>query len=193
MTPIHHYYHIYADGAWEEPVREHTDALRDSGLEDYPSFLLHIGLVGSKENVRRVRDYLGKKNLEWNLIGWCEKGWEQLTLNAVAHDCKQTEGLVFYAHTKGAQSPSRFNTAWRKRMTYFNVARWKDAVARLALFKRGLVRELVQSWLVGIDGPKRELCSCRNRAARKFRCPSRPKIIIGRGASRDVPSHFDRI
>lgn len=131
MTPIHHYYHVYADGAWEEPVREHTDALRDSGLEDYPNFLFHIGLVGRKENVQRVRDYLGKKNLEWTLIGWCEKGWEQLTLNGVAHDCKHTEGLVFYAHTKGSHDPSRFNTAWRKRMTYFNVTRWKDAVAKL--------------------------------------------------------------
>jgi hypothetical protein len=64
MTPINHYYHIYADGAWEGPVREHTDALRVSGLQDYPSFRLHIGLVGSKENVQRVRDYLGKRNLE---------------------------------------------------------------------------------------------------------------------------------
>jgi hypothetical protein len=131
MIPIHHYYHIYADGAWEDPVREHSDALRESDLADYPGFLLHIGLVGSKENAQKVRDYLSTKDLAWHLIGWRETGWEQLTLSAVAHDCQQTEGLVFYAHTKGAHDPTRFNIAWRKRMTYFNVTRWKDAVQRL--------------------------------------------------------------
>jgi hypothetical protein len=131
MTPIHHYYHIYADGAWKDPVSEHTDALRESGLEDYPDFRLHIGLVGNAENVQRVRDYLRSKEFAWNLAGWSEKGWEQLTLAAVANDCQHNEGLVFYAHTKGAHAPGKFNTAWRRRMIYFNITRWKDAVTSL--------------------------------------------------------------
>lgn len=131
MTPIYHYYHVYADGAWEEPVREHTDALRASGLEVRPGFHFRVGLVGSLENVQKVRDYLAGKNFKWTMIGWRHSGWEQLTLKAVADDCQQTDGLVFYAHTKGAHQPTRFNSAWRKRMTYFNVTRWKDAVASL--------------------------------------------------------------
>jgi hypothetical protein len=131
MPPVHHYYHIYADGAWEEPVREHTDALRLSGLEDYPEFRFRIGLVGKTENVQRVKDYLHSKGVAWDLLGSSEEGWEQLTLAALARDCQHHEGFAFYAHTKGAHTPSRFNTAWRKRMTYFNVIMWKEAVASL--------------------------------------------------------------
>jgi hypothetical protein len=151
MTSIHHYYHIYADGAWEEAVREHTDALRASGLEKHPSFLFHIGLVGSKENRQRVIDYLTENTFEWTLVGWRDKGWEQLTLNAVANDCKETEGLVFYAHTKGAHDAGRFNAAWRKRMTYFNVTRWEDAVARLENYSAYGCHwmELEGAWIFG--------------------------------------------
>jgi hypothetical protein len=131
MTLIHHYYHIYADGAWEIPVREHIDALRESALETHPGFFLRIGIVGNNENVTRVRDYLGEKKIVWALAGWRREGWEQLTLTALATDCQRSDGLVFYGHTKGAHDPSRFNADWRQRMTYFNVTRWKDAVTSL--------------------------------------------------------------
>jgi hypothetical protein len=131
MTPIHHYYHIYADGTWEDPVREHAAALRESGLENYPNFFWRIGIVGSEENRERVRAYLDRKNFGWDLVRWREEGWEQLTLGALAEDCQQLEGLAFYAHTKGAHDPNPFNNAWRKRMTFFTVTKWKDAVASL--------------------------------------------------------------
>ncbi len=151
MTPIYHYYHIYAEGAWEKPVEEHTDALRVSGLEDHPGFHFRIGLVGSLENVQRVQDYLTEKHFQWSLIGYRTQGWEQLTLNAVAADCQQTDGLVFYAHTKGAHQPTRFNSAWRRRMTDFNVTRWKDAVASLESFSAYGCHwmDLEGSWVFG--------------------------------------------
>jgi hypothetical protein len=151
MTPIHHYYHIYADGAWEDPVREHTDALRESGLEDDPEFRFHIGLVGKAENAQRVKDYLHSRDLAWNLVGSSEKGWEQLTLSALSAASHHHEGFAFYAHTKGAHTPSQFNTAWRNRMTYFNVTKWKEAVTSLDHFSAYGCHwmELEGSWIFG--------------------------------------------
>jgi hypothetical protein len=131
LTPIHHYYHIYADGAWEEAVREHVSALQDSGLTDEDEFVFHVGFVGSEENVAKVRGYLGERQIEWRLAAWEREGWEQLTLRALACEAHQHEGLACYAHTKGAHTPSRFNAEWRRRMTYYNFVRWKDAVASL--------------------------------------------------------------
>ena len=151
MTPIHHYYHIYADGAWETPVKEHTDALRESGLEGHPDFRLHVGLVGNEQNADRVRDYLRKKKMKWTLAGWRSEGWEQVTLNALADDCQRAEGLVFYGHTKGAKDSGRFNDEWRRRMTYFNVTRWKDAVTALRTYDAYGCHwmELEGNWLFG--------------------------------------------
>jgi len=41
--PIRHYYHVYAAGAWMQPVREHVAALAVSGLR-VPTV---VGLVGA--------------------------------------------------------------------------------------------------------------------------------------------------
>ncbi len=132
VTPIHHYYHVYADGAWHGPITEHVEALRSSGLAARAGFSFHVGMVGRTENVETVRRYLDTTDLSWSLIASAAAGWEQLTLSALTRDSRVKDGLVLYAHTKGAYSPSRFNTDWRQRMTHFNVIRWADAVASLA-------------------------------------------------------------
>jgi hypothetical protein len=131
MTAIYHYYHIYADGEWQTPVREHIEALQKSKLHEETDFLIRIGLVGSEANVNRVQEYLEESEIKWKLVIWRTTGWEQLTLGRLASDSQDREGLAFYGHTKGAHDPNRFNEEWRQRMTYFTVTRWRDAVEAL--------------------------------------------------------------
>ena len=128
---VHHYYHVYADGAWEEAVEEHTSALRESGLAAYPGFLLNVGLVGSEQNRTAVLQYLAAIKLKSRLVASQPAGWEQVTLHALAQDSWRHDGFAFYAHTKGASVQTRFNTAWRRRMTHFNVTKWRAAVGSL--------------------------------------------------------------
>ena len=131
MNSLHHYYHVYADGAWKEPLQEHIDALRNSALANQSGFVLRVGIVGDQENAGRVRVFLSKQNVVSHVAAWQREGWEQVTLIALAKDCVNHDGLVFYGHTKGAHNPTPFNADWRRRMTYFNITRWRDAVASL--------------------------------------------------------------
>lgn len=128
---LHHFYHIYADGEWREPVEEHLQALKTSGLGAERGFSLSVGLVGNDWNSAAVRKFLNDHSVRWSEIASSQEGWEQVTLNALAHESHTLEGFVLYAHTKGASTPSYFNTAWRRRMTYYTVTRWREALLSL--------------------------------------------------------------
>ena len=128
---IHHFYHIYADGAWHEPVAEHLKALQTSGLLREDGFSLSVGLVGTDEHRVAVREFLHSRSIGWREVAASREGWEQVTLSALAKESHRSEGFVFYAHTKGASAPSRFNTEWRRRMTYYTVTCWREALLSL--------------------------------------------------------------
>lgn len=128
---LHHFYHIYADGEWRQPVQEHLQALKTSGLGEEEDFSLGVGLVGNDRNTAAVRKFLNDHSGRWSEIASSEQGWEQVTLNVLAQESQRLEGFVLYAHTKGASTPSSFNTAWRQRMTYYTVARWREALSSL--------------------------------------------------------------
>jgi hypothetical protein len=128
---LHHYYHVYADGAWREPVEEHLLALKMSGLQAQPGFSLKVGFVGSEVNIAAACECLSRGSVRWSEVARAAKGWEQVTLAVLADESRTSDGLVFYAHTKGASAPSRFNTAWRQRMTYHTVTCWREATQSL--------------------------------------------------------------
>ena len=128
---LHHFYHIYADGAWREPVAEHLEALQTSDLARQDGFSLSVGLVGKNENALAVREFLQSYSIRWREVAASREGWEQVTLSALSRESHRLEGLVFYAHTKGASAPSRFNMEWRRRMTYYNVTCWREAFLSL--------------------------------------------------------------
>jgi hypothetical protein len=127
---IRHYYHVYADGEYRHLVRDHFAALKSSGLNKVIDHL-HVGFVGSEENVRnarrRVADLAGRA-FEENTAA---TGWEQETLDVLYHDAVAAAEpfLVLYAHTKGAANQTEFNRLWRIIMTRHTVTRWKQAVA----------------------------------------------------------------
>lgn len=122
-----HFYHVYADGAWEPIVFGHIDALTNSHLIQDLDFF-RVGIVGTEENRARVKDALPFAEV----VVEADKGWEQVTLNVLHETAKTFDGAIFYAHTKGAWSQSALADAWRISMTYDTVTRWRACVDALA-------------------------------------------------------------
>lgn len=125
---LKHYYHIYADGVWELPVKEHLEALQKSGLYDKLQGNFYVGIVGSEKRRRLVKDYLDQR-VEYSIVAEADKGWEQETQDKLYEDALSGEPFkVFYAHTKGASNFSIINNSWRRIMTEITVDRWEEAV-----------------------------------------------------------------
>ena len=124
---IYHFYHIYADGAWEIPVEEHIGALKFSKLEYYLNEF-NIGIVGNIDDRNKVIEKLKTYGIEFTVIAEEDNGWEQVTMNKMYELIKNKNGWVFYAHTKGSHDPSPINIAWRKSMTYYNIIKWQEKV-----------------------------------------------------------------
>lgn len=128
MNNIYHFYHIYADGRWQEPVTEHLDALLRFGLYDN-LISFNVGIVGNIENRNAVKNFLSSYNLQ-KLI-YCnetDSGWEQETQDSLHDHSQNNEGLILYTHTKTAVNYNDLHVRWRKSMEYYNVVRWADCV-----------------------------------------------------------------
>jgi hypothetical protein len=120
-----HFYHVWADGAWQDPLAEHLAALKASGLGaalDYKA----AGIVGRPANCQAAIAELGG----WQIAATAAAGHEEVTLRKL-HAFAALDGKAFYAHTKGAADPSRRNILWRRRMTYYCAGKWEQAVAAL--------------------------------------------------------------
>lgn len=126
---IHHFYHIYADGQWLQPVSEHVRALKMGLYDNLNTFA--IGIVGSAENRYAVINYLNSEGVAYEVYAEALNGWEQVTQIPMHEFCKKNEGLILYAHSKGASDPSAVNIRWRRSMTWHNVIKWELAVEKL--------------------------------------------------------------
>lgn len=126
-----HWYHIYADGQWTEPVAEHMAALQSSGLLDELSGI-YLGVVGTDENraaaVQAVKDVAPDAQVEVE----APFAWEQISLSRLRRIANRTEGYYLYAHTKSAFNTTPLNINWRKSMEFYNVIKWRDAIGFLA-------------------------------------------------------------
>ncbi len=136
MLPVYHWYHCFADGAWEDPAREHVRALRGSG---FCASYITVGLIGSADEVNFARDWFTSELTGMAPVGFiiAETGFEQVTLR-VLHEWARHyagEAAVLYAHTKGALSASLLNERWRQAMTADVVAGWRDCVALLGRYE----------------------------------------------------------
>lgn len=126
---IHHFYHIYADGKWLEPVSEHVRALKMGLLDHLTTF--QIGLVGSEQNCNDVKNWLNEQGVKYGVCAESRSGWEQVTQIPMWEFCQSNDGVVLYAHSKGASSQAEVNVRWRRSMIYWNVIRWRDSVTKL--------------------------------------------------------------
>jgi hypothetical protein len=125
-----HFYHVWADGNWEEPVEEHIVALKHSGLLTVLDNI-RVGYVGTDENIDKAENFL-RSEIPHRTITRSLTGWEQETMRHIKpYTAAHPDVHVFYAHTKGAFSPVDINVQWRRSMTYHTVIRWEDAVAAL--------------------------------------------------------------
>ena len=120
-----HFYHVYADGAWEAPVDEHLHALTVSGLLDNLDDVF-VGIVGLPENRASV-----KERFPAVVVAEADEGWEQVTLQKLHDYAHNHEAKVFYAHTKGAYQVDDYRMLWRVAMTYDTVTRWRECVDAL--------------------------------------------------------------
>lgn len=127
---IHHFYHIYADGEWQEPLREHMDAVTKHGLDSVLNGF-HVGVVGSGDNRLAALAALDKYEVPYSIAAEAEQGWEQVTMNRIWSFVQGRNGLVLYGHTKGAANPTPINHAWRKSMIFYNVVNWETATGHL--------------------------------------------------------------
>lgn len=127
---LFHFYHIYADGAWQEPVSEHIRALKEYGLYEALT-TLSIGFVGTRDNQLAAHQYIQSQGLIYTIADEQLTGWEQTTQIPMWEFSKTNDGLMLYAHTKGASNPSDVNVRWRRSMTWHNVCQWKFAVEKL--------------------------------------------------------------
>lgn len=127
---LHHFYHIYADGQCETPIREHIKALKDYGLyEALTTF--QIGIVGQPYKRQEVINCLNTLEIKYTICAEADTGWEQVTMIPMWEFSKVNEGLILYSHSKGASDQSEVNTRWRRSMIYWNVIQWKYAITHL--------------------------------------------------------------
>lgn len=124
---IRHYYHVYADGQWEDAATEHLEAL---ATIDVPMHVT-VGVVGSPANRATVdAAFYGVDVAQWVEA---DTGWEQVTLAALQSELTSSHNTaVLYAHTKGASDGSQINVEWRRSMTRHVVAGWRDCLQHLA-------------------------------------------------------------
>lgn len=120
-----HFYHVFADGDWKTPAREHFDALEASGLMGELDGIF-LSVVGSRENRVKVA-----RALPGVIVAEADEGWEQVTLQKLHQFCQNDDGAVFYAHTKGAWAQSELARQWRVSMTHDTVTRWRECVDAL--------------------------------------------------------------
>jgi len=124
------FFHIYADGKWEEPVKEFLQIYRDSDLILNVN-VLRVGLVGSEINQSKVIQYFINERIEFEVVARASKGWEQVTQNKLYDFALHNDGLVLYCHTKGASRQDGVNELWRRSMYYYNIGKWRLAEEKL--------------------------------------------------------------
>ena len=127
---ITHFYHVFADGEWEQPVTEHIAALETSGLNRNINDL-YLGLVGLPDRRIDVVRFFHARGIYPVVAAEADEGWEHVTLEALRKRCATGDGIVFYAHSKGAYNATDINIAWRRSMTYYNIVQWRQNLVAL--------------------------------------------------------------
>jgi len=130
---LHHFYHVYATGDWEEPLTEHLAMLGSSGLGGELR-TLNVGIVGPKRKrdaVKMMLAHMAHVHLRFDIVAEEDDGWEQVTMIPLSHFVQRVEGAILYAHTKGAGDPTPINIAWRRSMTKAVVRDWRKCISIL--------------------------------------------------------------
>jgi hypothetical protein len=125
---IYHFYHIWADGYWEVPVKEHIESLIKYKILD--SVSIKIGIVGTAENRDKVKEYISNYGIDFEVCAEVEKGYEQETLDKIL-ELEDEDAYILYMHTKGSFNNKDFEHSWRRNMTLGLVGNWQKCVELL--------------------------------------------------------------
>lgn len=128
MVKIYHFYHIFSNGKWKLPLSSHLSALKESKLINEIGSI-KFGISGESRD--EVDAFLRDQEIEFDILVDSKSKWEQQTLIPLHEFSKQNEGVVFYAHTKGASSSNSYSLSWRTSMTFFNVIQWQNNIEYL--------------------------------------------------------------
>jgi hypothetical protein len=130
LIRLTHFFHVYADGNFSTPLREHFGELKNSGLlAELDS--VRVGIVGAAPNRARVLSLFDELGVPVMVVASATSGWEQVTLKKLHRFCKEDDGFVFYAHTKGSWSSDSMAHPWRVSMIHDTVTRWRECVHAL--------------------------------------------------------------
>lgn len=124
---IDHFYHIYANGQWRQPLEEHILALNYSGLLPHIENM-YVGYVGSIDNIVAAEAEV-TANLSTTTVARSPVGWEQETMSHIPRLVNKNP--VLYAHTKGSSHVNPFTAAWRRSMTKECIINWQRALDAL--------------------------------------------------------------
>lgn len=125
-----HWYHVFADGAWQQPVTDHCEALVRYGLAAELDSV-HVGYVGTPENIAAAHCTIEHYLPGYRRCAESASGWEQETLDPLYDWVQDHDGLVSYAHTKGAANYAPINDGWRRDMEHHCVVEWRQPVEAL--------------------------------------------------------------
>jgi hypothetical protein len=130
LTRLTHFFHVYADGNFGTPIREHFTEVKDTGLL-YELDSVRVGIVGSAVNRARVLALFDELAIPVMVVATAPQGWEQVTLKKLHTFAKEDDGFIFYAHTKGAWSSDKMAHPWRVSMIHDTVTRWRECAEAL--------------------------------------------------------------
>jgi hypothetical protein len=130
MADLYHWYHIYADGQWQQPLDEHLKALRKGGLLPVLREMF-VGMVGQPHNCQVVRERLAQEGVAFTQVAEVPTGWEQETMDHMNDWSKSHDGYGLYCHSKGAANPAPVQDIWRRSMTYYTAYDWMPCVAAM--------------------------------------------------------------
>jgi hypothetical protein len=130
-TRLTHFFHVYADGNFHTPIREHFTQVKESGLLGELDSV-RVGLVGDVTNRARVLALFDELAVPVMVVASADMGWEQVTLKALHEFAQGDDGFVFYGHTKGAWSSDPIAHPWRVTMIQDTVTRWRECVDALS-------------------------------------------------------------
>lgn len=132
--PLHHWYHVYADGDYVTQVAEHFNVLRCYGLQDALA-TINVGFVGCSDHIEQAKGLVMELCSNVTVIAESPSGWEQETLVPMWEFAQHNDGYASYAHTKGASRQDPIDSPWRRDMTWHNFVQWQHVVNLLDLGK----------------------------------------------------------
>lgn len=121
---LHHAYHLYADGEWQQGWAEHLKAL-SFGLQNELSTFA-VGIVGSSERRALAHDTVTAAGA--SVVVERDTGFEQETLDWVDAFVDTCDGYLLYTHSKGAGYPTGISIPWRRTMTFDAIVQWDNCV-----------------------------------------------------------------